>query len=1271
MVIRKSIVIVAVVLVLGLLSVGAGIAAEFTRVQASHIHIVDNKCEHPISAYGLAITAAAALVLLRIVVRVATGRGYGCYMVIRKSIVIVAVVLVLGLLSVGAGIAAEFTRVQASHIHIVDNKCEHPSSPAMGLAITAAAALVLLRIVVRVATGRGYGCCRTLPHVPKLIRYCIILAWLMSFVAVGQFITGAKLCNRKGLKVSSTGEYSCYAVLKPGLFSSAAFEALTSLCLTLFYYLVIASSQNEPTKPPGSEYHSSVLLLNDPAMAGFAHTHGPLGISLPESMRCSEDTRCSDDTCCSEGVVSCGLLTVFLFSPSEITTTDVMSVGDEGVVSTSITMVLGGNKSSTGHLNLSQQMIVFSLLAWMKIDKGEIIYNDHVTRLTDIPRKKYVAYLRFISCVLEMLLNTDYIHDKSFGSTPTVLMGKKKKTRTVTKPKPKSQGPEASGVTPNKLKATKQTKPKKTSLILTKLKLTKEKEPSEGTNTSQSVSAGHVPSPQDTEENIQPAVMGPPNSPPKEGIRKSKLFPEETNTDPKDAEGNTQPADKGLPSTPKDITHQSQSLFRGIHKSKLLPEGTLTDPQDPRRNIQLIGMRFPSLVTDHSITGTKYQVDQTQSTRFEVSYPDQNKVKTSLEVEPDVIPPIQSLRDFKFLIEDSEDDLKDLSDEEFFEAGYEMETDLPHVMKEHSHPPSSTDKAKHKESDASYADLRAEIEAFNDEAYKSQGNIDTSLRNYERTEAVKEDPKLNAKVLAATDVCMKNSTSLTKLNFHMKEFINTYHQSSTNLLNLTKMIRKKNVTGLMHIVEAIQNTVNAQAAYRDTLDESYKSLAWNAGPRLTKIELTQESIKSDIASFKISITDIKAMVTEIFWENSTHIVSEEERNTEEENETTSQPKGEQVDMVTKEVKAPEHEPRSFKLLPFKLSLQQLIIPASRKVSQDPDALVLIEYMIEGKMVQITHDKLQVYLDKTEKMEQTMWEAELNNPEIMRLLLRWDQQVVSELLRKLNKRTLHYTRSHIQSEVDSQQSETNQNRVALKLPVLKNGMETDDFRALRMEDTNLKLLRRLPSAWNNIALIMRNKSDLDTLSMVDLYNNLRVYESEIKGQSNSSQDFRMWGGGALLLSSENTYFLHLQLDNKDLEQIDTDDLEEKDLKWQVAMLTMKSDPFARGYAGHQGIRGIRIRDVLQVGLYHWSSCKCLVVHDRWECYQMGLESLEARIVVHEKNEAVYQEDIGFLKYDVQVKDISIKDLKNQLEEALKEKDDLKLKLMKNLKNHQRI
>ncbi|GJX59983.1 hypothetical protein Tco_0291373 [Tanacetum coccineum] len=63
------------------------------------------------------------------------------------------------------------------------------------------------------------------------------------------------------------------------------------------------------------------------------------------------------------------------------------------------------------------------------------------------------------------------------------------------------------------------------------------------------------------------------------------------------------------------------------------------------------------------------------------------------------------------------------------------------------------------------------------------------------------------------------------------------------------------------------------------------------------------------------------------------------------------------------------------------------------------------------------------------------------------------------------------------------------------------------------------------------------------------------------------------------------------------------------------------------------------------------------------YQLGLESLEDRTVVHQKNEDVYEEDIAFLKYDVKVRDNSITELKNQLAEALREKDDLKLALEK--------
>nr|GEV36322.1 retrotransposon protein, putative, Ty3-gypsy subclass [Tanacetum cinerariifolium] len=56
-----------------------------------------------------------------------------------------------------------------------------------------------------------------------------------------------------------------------------------------------------------------------------------------------------------------------------------------------------------------------------------------------------------------------------------------------------------------------------------------------------------------------------------------------------------------------------------------------------------------------------------------------------------------------------------------------------------------------------------------------------------------------------------------------------------------------------------------------------------------------------------------------------------------------------------------------------------------------------------------------------------------------------------------------------------------------------------------EDANQKFLRSLPSAWSNISLIMRNKPIIDTKDIDDLYNNLKVYEADIKGSSRSSSN----------------------------------------------------------------------------------------------------------------------------------------------------------------------
>ncbi|GJW57343.1 hypothetical protein Tco_0104074 [Tanacetum coccineum] len=57
--------------------------------------------------------------------------------------------------------------------------------------------------------------------------------------------------------------------------------------------------------------------------------------------------------------------------------------------------------------------------------------------------------------------------------------------------------------------------------------------------------------------------------------------------------------------------------------------------------------------------------------------------------------------------------------------------------------------------------------------------------------------------------------------------------------------------------------------------------------------------------------------------------------------------------------------------------------------------------------------------------------------------------------------------------------------------------------LSQEDVNQKLLRSLSLEWNTHAVVWRNKPKLEIISMDDLYNNLKVYELEVKGTSSSN------------------------------------------------------------------------------------------------------------------------------------------------------------------------
>ncbi|GJX84892.1 ribonuclease H-like domain-containing protein [Tanacetum coccineum] len=156
--------------------------------------------------------------------------------------------------------------------------------------------------------------------------------------------------------------------------------------------------------------------------------------------------------------------------------------------------------------------------------------------------------------------------------------------------------------------------------------------------------------------------------------------------------------------------------------------------------------------------------------------------------------------------------------------------------------------------------------------------------------------------------------------------------------------------------------------------------------------------------------------------------------------------------------------------------------------------------------------------------------------------------------------------------------------------------------LSQEDVNQKLLRSLSPEWNTHVVVWRNKAELETMSMDDLYNNLKVYEPEVKGMfssSSSTQNMAFVSSSNNNTSSSNeaindahgvttastqvntansininnlsdavicSFFASQpnspQPAHEDLQQIHPDDIEETDLRWQMAMLTIRARRFLK-------------------------------------------------------------------------------------------------------------
>ncbi|GJY30027.1 putative ribonuclease H-like domain-containing protein [Tanacetum coccineum] len=193
--------------------------------------------------------------------------------------------------------------------------------------------------------------------------------------------------------------------------------------------------------------------------------------------------------------------------------------------------------------------------------------------------------------------------------------------------------------------------------------------------------------------------------------------------------------------------------------------------------------------------------------------------------------------------------------------------------------------------------------------------------------------------------------------------------------------------------------------------------------------------------------------------------------------------------------------------------------------------------------------------------------------------------------------------------------------------------------------NLKLLRSLPSEWKTHALIWRNKVEIETISLDDLHNNLKIYEQELTGSASTSQNLQnvafvsnstnstnninkadntayevstahTQGNGVNSTSLDNLCdavicaFLASQpnspqLAQEDLEQLHPDDLEEMDLQWEMAMLTIRARRFIKRTCRKLDINGQRVG-------FDKSKVKC------YNCHKNGHFSRECRFLRNQEN-----------------------------------------------------
>ncbi|GJX64301.1 ribonuclease H-like domain-containing protein [Tanacetum coccineum] len=164
-----------------------------------------------------------------------------------------------------------------------------------------------------------------------------------------------------------------------------------------------------------------------------------------------------------------------------------------------------------------------------------------------------------------------------------------------------------------------------------------------------------------------------------------------------------------------------------------------------------------------------------------------------------------------------------------------------------------------------------------------------------------------------------------------------------------------------------------------------------------------------------------------------------------------------------------------------------------------------------------------------------------------------------------------------------------------------------------EDVNQKFLRSLSQEWNTHTIVWRNKPEIDTLSLDDLYNNLKIYEPEVKGTSSSNTNTQNVAFVSSNITSNTNGAINTahgvttaSTQATAVNSITIDNLKEMDLRWQMAMLTMKARRFLKSTR-----RKLTVNGTETIG-FDKSKVEC------YNCYKRGHFARECRAPRNQEN-----------------------------------------------------